>query len=304
MDLRKKKRLDKEGLRLTLLALPFVAFVLAFSYIPLFGWAYAFVQYKPGIALADSPFAGLHYFALMIQERSAMLRVLRNTLVMSFLNILCSLLPIAFAILLSELPFKRFKKFVQTATTLPYFISWIIAHSLVFMIFSSEGLWNSLFMELGWLDKPLNLLGDEKITWTVQTVLGIWKSLGWNAIIYLAALAGIDTELYDAASVDGAGRFRRIWHITIPGIMPTFIVLLLLSASNILSVGFDQFFVFYNPLVADKIEVIDYYVYRLGIISQQYSFSTAIGILKTLVSVTLLFSINTFAKRIRGEGII
>jgi len=223
---------------------------------------------------------------------------------MSFLQILSSPLPIIFAILLSELPFNRFKRVVQTITTLPNFVSWVIVFALAFAIFSNEGLWNTFFTGLGWLQQPVNVLGNEDITWVFQTLLVIWKSLGWNAIIYLAAIAGIDSELYDAASVDGAGRFSRIMHITVPGILPTFIVLLLLSASNLLSVGFEQYLVFYNPMVADKIEVIDYYVYRMGLVAQDYSFTTAVGIMKTLVSLLLLFSINTLAKRIRGESII
>jgi len=300
----KKTKLDREGIRLTLMALPFVAFVLAFSYVPLFGWVNAFVHYRPGIPIFKSPFKGLYYFTVMIQEKSAMLRVLRNTLVMSFLGILCSILPIIFAILLSELPFNRFKRVVQTVTTLPNFVSWIIVYALAFVLFSSEGMWNTFFMGRGWLESPVNPFGNEKLTWVIQTAMGVWKSLGWNAIIYLAAIAGVDSELYDAASVDGAGRFRRIWHITVPGILPTFIVLLLLSASNILSVGFDQYLVFYNPLVADRIEVIDYYVYRMGLVKQDYSFATAVGLLKTLVSLVLLVTINNLAKRIRGESII
>lgn len=295
---------QKDGLHLLLLALPFVAFVFAFSYVPLFGWIYAFIDYKPGISLMDSPFVGLKYFHILVQDWPTLVRVLRNTLAMSFLGILCTPLPAIFAIFLTEIPSTTFKKIVQTTTTIPNFVSWIIVYSLAFNIFSIEGVFNQIFMNLGLISSPTNILANEDAVWYFQTALGVWKSIGWNAIIYFAAIAGIDSELYDAASVDGAGRFQKILHVTIPGISSTFIVLLLLAASNILSVGLDQYLVFYNSMVADKIEVIDYYVYRLGLITNDYSYATTVGILKTLVSVTLLFSINCLSKKVRGYGIV
>ena len=295
---------QKEGLHLLLLALPFAAFVFAFSYVPLFGWIYAFIDYKPGISLMDSPFVGFKYFHILAQDWPTLARVLRNTLAMSFLGILCAPLPAIFAIFLTEVPSTTFKKIVQTTTTRPNFVSWIIVYSLAFNIFSIEGVFNQVMMNLGIISSPTNILANEDAVWFFQTALGIWKSIGWNAIIYFAAIAGIDAELYDAASVDGAGRFQKILHVTVPGISSTFIVLLLLSASNILSVGLDQYLVFYNSMVADKIEVIDYYVYRLGLITNDYSYATTVGILKTLVSITLLFSINCLSKKVRGYGIV
>lgn len=295
---------QKEGLHLLLLALPFAAFVFAFSYVPLFGWVYAFIDYKPGISLMDSPFVGFKYFHILAQDWPTLVRVLRNTLAMSFLGILCAPLPAIFAIFLTEVPSTTFKKIVQTTTTIPNFVSWIIVYSLAFNIFSIEGVFNQVMLNLGIISSPTNILANEDAVWFFQTALGIWKSIGWNAIIYFAAIAGIDAELYDAASVDGAGRFQKILHVTVPGISSTFIVLLLLSASNILSVGLDQYLVFYNSMVADKIEVIDYYVYRLGLITNDYSYATTVGILKTLVSITLLFSINCLSKKVRGYGIV
>lgn len=301
----KRSRVSKkDSLHLLLMAIPFVLFVFAFSYVPLFGWIYAFVDYKPGIPLMQSPFVGLKYFHILAQDWSTLFRVLRNTLAMSFLGILCSPLPAIFAIFLTEIPSTAFKKIVQTTTTIPNFVSWIIVYSLAFNIFSIEGVFNQVAMNLGIISTPTNILANEDAVWFFQTALSIWKTIGWNAIIYFASIAGIDSELYDAASVDGAGRFQKILHVTIPGISSTFIVLLLLSASNILSVGLDQYLVFYNSMVADKIEVIDYYVYRLGLITNDYSYATTVGILKTLVSVTLLFSINGVSKKIRGYGIV
>lgn len=301
---RKKRRIRKEGLLLLAMALPFVGFVFAFSYVPLFGWVYALFNYKPGIPLFHSQFVGLKYFLLIFSDGGDMVRVLRNTLVMAGLGIVCSVMPVAFAILVSEMPSPRFQKLIQTTTTLPNFVSWIIVYSLAFNLFSSDGLLNDLLMKAGIVKQPTMILGNEGAVWYFQTALGLWKGTGWNAIIYLAAIAGIDRELYDAASVDGAGRFARIMHITVPGLAATYVVLMLLQASNILSVGLDQYLVFYNSLVADKIEVLDYYVYRIGLVTHDYSYSIAIGIAKTVVSMILLFSINGLSKRVRGETII
>lgn len=300
---RQKKRLNRNGLLLFLMALPFVAAVIAFSYVPLFGWAYAFYNYKVGYALSHMEFVGFDNFIKIFHERREVFRVLRNTLVMSSFGILSSPFPVIFAILLNEIKSSKFKRFVQTVTTFPNFISWIIVFSLFFSIFSIDGLINTAIRHFHLGDGNFNLLGNNSAVWWFQWAAGTWKSLGWGAIIYLAAISGIDTELYDAAKVDGANRFKSILHITIPGLYSTYLVLLLLSVSNLLNNGLDQFFVFYNPLVADRIEVLDYYVYKIGIYTNDYSYATAIGMWKTLISVMLLFSVNSMAKRLRGESI-
>lgn len=300
----KKPVLSKSRLYLLMLALPFLVLVFLFSYLPLFGWVYAFFDYKPGIPLSDSEFVGFKFFALTFSDGGELLNVLKNTLAMSFLGILTSPLPLIFAILLSEVKSGRFKKFVQTTTTLPNFISWFIVFSLFFSIFSVEGLFNSILLKLHIISEPTNILGNREAVWYVQTGVAIWKGIGWGAIIYLASISGIDQELYDAAKVDGANRFRTIMNVTVPGLMPTYIVLLLLGISNMLSNGFDQYFVFHNPLVSEKIEVLDYYVYRIGIATNDYAYATAIGISKTIISVTLLFTVNFISKRVRGESII
>jgi ABC-type polysaccharide transport system permease subunit len=233
-----------------------------------------------------------------------MVRVLGNTLAMSFLSVACSVLPIVFAIMITELRFSFVGKIVQSATTLPNFISWVIVYSLAYTMFSSDGVVNQILLNIGVISRPTNILGNNGAVWMFQTALGVWKTLGWNAIIYLAAIAGIDDELYDAADIDGAGRLGKIRYITLPGVAPTFFVLLLLAISNILSAGFEQYLVFYNSLVADKIEVIDYYVYRIGIITNDYSYGTAIGMTKSVVSVLLLFLANLLSKKVRGSSII
>lgn len=299
----KTKLFRKDGIKLLLMALPFVIFTIAFSYVPLFGWIYAFFDYRPGIPLDQTPFIGLENFRNMLSD-PRMGPVLINTLALSLLSILTSPIPLLFAIMLSEVKTEWFKRLVQTVSTLPNYISWIIVFSLAFSMFSTEGAVNSIITKMGLPGAPVDVLGNFDRVWTVQTLLLLWKSVGWSAIIYLAAIVGIDAEQYDAAKVDGAGRFRMIWHITLPSIMPTFIVLLLLSVSNLLSAGFEQYLVFSNVMIADRIEVLDLYVYRLGLVTGDYSYSTAVGIFKTLISVLLLFTVNALSKKVRGQSII
>lgn len=301
---KKRKKLTKRQICLLLLATPFVIYIFIFSYIPIAGWYMAFINYKPGIPIFDSPFVGLDNFKYIFGFGGDVLNALKNTLIMSALSILTSPLPVFFAIMLTEIPGKAFKKAVQTLTTIPNFISWVIVFSLAFSMFSSNGALNTILMQLGWITEPTNILGNRDAVYWFQTSLGIWKGLGWSSIIYFAAIAGIDQEQYEAATVDGAGRFQKIWHITIPNVKETYFVLLLLAVCNILSNGLDQYMVFYNPLVADRIEVLDYFIYRVGINMKDFSFSTAVGILKSAISITLLFSVNYVSKKVRGNSII
>lgn len=300
---KKQKKYTSAQWNLFFLSIPFLALTFVFYYIPLYGWIYAFYDYKPGISLAESRFVGLQYFKIIFHENSQLVNALKNTFALSFLSIAVSPLPILFAVFLSELKGKFFRKLIQTTTTLPNFISWILVYSVFFMFFSTEGVLNDFLHKLGLPNQ--SLLVDSDAAWVFQTVVLIWKTLGWGAIIYLAAIAGIDQELYQAAEVDGAGRFRKIWNITIPGLMPTYIVLLLLAISQILSSGggFEQYFVFFNPLVAEKLEVLDYYVYRVGLTQNSISYATSLGIFKSLISITLLFFVNWISKLIRGESI-
>lgn len=299
-----KFQFKKERFVLTLMAVPFIIYVFAFSYVPLMGWILAFFDYKPGLSLWDCDFGGLYYFKIIFDDWEKVWSVLKNTLAMGAMLLICSPLPAVFAIFLSELKSTKFKKIVQTVTTIPNFISWVIIYALAFALFSTDGVVNNVLIGVGILQEPSNLLGNRDATWFLQTALNIWKTLGWNAIIYFAAIAGIDGELYDAASVDGAGRFQKILHITIPGITSTFFVLLLLQISNILALGIDQYLAFYNSMVADKITVLDLYVYRLGLVTQDYSYATAVGILKSVISIVLLFSANGLSKKIRGQSLI
>lgn len=299
-----------DGTKLLLMAVPFIVLIFAFFYVPLFGWLYAFFDYTPGIPLLHSKFIGLAAFTKIVRYPDEIIRVMRNTVVLSFLAIVSAPLPMILAILLNEVRFKRFKKAVQTTTTIPNFISWVVVYSLCFSVFSSGGLWETLLAKLGLAAPKMNVLGNDAAVWPFQWAIGTWKVLGWGSIIYLASISGIDPELYDAAKVDGANRFQQIMRVTVPGLYSTFLVLLLLTISNMLNTGqggnagFEQYFVFFNPLVADKIEVLDYYVYKVGFLVNDYPQSVALGMAKTLISVCLLFSANLASKRLRGESIV
>lgn len=300
---RKKLR----GIKYLLLAVPFLIYVFAFSYVQLVGWIYSVFDYKIGQKFLDfgsMVFVGLGNFQKLFTERSEVLRVLRNTLALSALGLLATPVPVVFAIMFNEIKNSKFKKIVQTATTLPNFISWIIVYGVAFAFFSVNGFVSVLMQKIGIQPPVMGILGDVDHTWVLQWILGIWKSFGWSAIIYIAAITGIDSELYDAAKVDGANKIQSILHITIPGIMPTYVVMFLLAVSNILSNGFDQYFMFYNPMVADKIEVLDYYVYKVGFYINDYSYSITLGMLKSILGIVLLFTANALSKKIRGESIV
>lgn len=300
----KKKRY---GIKLAMLVIPFMLIPLIFSYYPLYGWVYAFFDYRPPRPLRNCEFMGLKWFITLFEtktKRDMILEVMKNTFAMSGLGILFSWLPMAFAIFLSELKSKWFKKTVQTLTTLPNFISWILVYSLAFSLFASTGMVNNFLLSLGLIKEPILFLQDNNHTWLSMWLWGTWKGLGWGAILYLAAIAGIDQELYEAARVDGAGRMRLIWHITVPCLLPTFFVLLLLSVANFLNNGMEQYYVFQNAFNQEHIQVLDLYVYNLGMGSGSYSLATAISIMKSVVSVTLLFIVNSMSKAFRGETII
>ena len=297
--------------KLFLMMLPFLVAVLLFSYLPLYGWSYAFFNYKFGQPLSNQEFVGFKWFTEMWNNpanRENIVRVLKNTFGMSGLNLITSWLPMVFAIFLNEVANTRFKKFVQIFTTLPNFISWALVFSFAMCLFAMDtGIWSKFMLGIGAIKEPVVWLNSPDHIWIKMWAWSTWKGLGWGAIMYLAAISGIDQELYEAARVDGANRWHQMRYITLPGLLPTFFVLLMLSISNILNNGMEQYLVFQNPMNKATIEVLDLYVYNITIASRGttlYSFATAIGILKTLVSVTLLFTANFASKKLRGESIM
>lgn len=293
--------------KLFLLLMPFLVLAFVFCYLPLFGWRYAFFDYKVGDTLSMENFVGFKWFKELVKNEATVkdiVRVMKNTLAMSGLGILTSWLPMAFAIFLCEMKSLKFRRFVQTFTTIPNFVSWVLVYAIAFCIFSTDGFISSLMINLGIWDQGINMLMGDSHTWLKMLAWGLWKGIGWSAIIYIAAISGIDRQLYEAATVDGAGRFQKMWHITVPGLVPTFCVLLLMSIANILSNGMDQYLVFENSTNTASIMVLDLYVYKLGIGKGMIPLSTVIGMLKSIISVVLLFAANGVSKLIRGESIV
>lgn len=302
LPLRKSK--NWEGYKLFLLVLPCIIFIAIFHYLPLWGWSYAFFQYKPGISLANSTFVGFDNFKQLFGNpvlRSNLFRVMKNTLGIQGLNFLFMPIPMLFAIFLGEITSQRFQKLVQTFTTIPHFISWVIMFSLATNLFGSTGLINSFITQAG--GNPINILTTDNHVWITQSLLTLWKTMGWNAIIYFAAITGLDQEVYEAAMVDGVTRWQKIKHITIPLLMPTFFVLLVMNIGNFLNSGVDQFLAFGNALNKNSIEVLDLYVYNLGVGSGQISYSVAVGIMKSLIALGLFSAANFASKKIRGTSV-
>ena len=302
----KKKKLD-QGKRMFLYMLPFLLLCFAFSYFPLHGWIYSFYDYKPPLKLSQCNFMGLRWFK-MIFVNPAQVRqlfiVMRNTFAMSFLNIATSVLPLFFAVFLNEIKCKWFRKMVQTLTTIPNFISWVLVYAVAFCLFSNTGMVNTVLQNLGVILKPIKFLDSDSHTYIAMLLWSTWKGLGWGAIMYLASIAGIDQEMYEAARVDGAGRFQLMRYITLPELMPTYFVMLMLSVANFLNNGMDQYFVFQNAFNKAHIQVLDLYVYNIGMTGSSLSLAPAISMLKSLISVTLLMAVNRISKKIRGVSLV
>jgi putative aldouronate transport system permease protein len=296
----------RAGFRLFLLTLPFLGAIFVFSYLPLHGWIYAFFDYKPGVPLGNLTFTGLKWFTTPFNNpvlRGQFLRVMANTLGINFLYLVSMVLPMLFAVFLMEIPFKAYRKLVQTITTIPNFISWVLVYSAFFSIMATEGLINSLLMNWGIITTPVNYLTSTDHLWLKMLWYHLWKGLGWGAIIYISAITSIDQEIYEAADIDGAGRLAKIRHITIPHLVPTFFVLLILQIGNIINNGIDQYMVFSNAMTKDAIEVLDLYVYNNGLRLGNMSYATAIGMWKSVISLILVFSANKLSQKVRGSSI-
>lgn len=303
----KKNKNFKLSIKLFLLVLPFLILVFLFSYYPLYGWIYAFYDYKPPRTLADSQFVGFKWFVSLVSSPvkvRQIVQVLKNTFAMSGLTLGTSWLPMLFAVFLNEIRGVKFRKFVQTVTTLPNFVSWVMVYSIAFSLFNSTGMMNSLLMKLGWIDQPILFLQQNNHVWFTQWLWLSWKNLGWQAVMYIAAISGIDDEMIEAARVDGASRMQIIRHITIPSLLPTYFVLLVINVANFLNNGMEQYYVFENAFNKEKIQVLDLYVFHLAMGNGGYPVSVAISMLKSLISVTLLIVLNRASKSIRGESVL
>ncbi len=303
-----KSYMRRYGTLYLLLLLPIIFFVI-FRYVPMAYILSAFKQNNIFKAPWELPWAknnGFEYFIKAFNDRT-FINALRNTLTLNLLDLVAGFpAPIILALLLNELSFKRFKKVTQTVLYLPHFLSWIIISGLALRLFASnDGLLNILLKRItGNPDASIPFMADPEHWVGTYVVLGIWKEAGWGTIIYLAALTAISPELYEAAAVDGAGRFRRIWHVTLPGLRPTIITLLIMNLGRILGSEFDRPLALSNRLVTDVSNVISIYVYQRGIQNSQFSLSTAVGLFQSVVGVIFLIGANTIAKRFGERGIM
>lgn len=290
---------------LYLMSFPFLLLVFVFNYVPLWGWLAAFQNYKPTRGFFDQTWVGLQWFIEIFSD-PRFYNALKNTLGMSLLGLLIGFtVPIFFAILLNELKSKAFKRVVQTISYLPHFVSWVVVAGMVYMLLSTDGgPINGFLMSTGLVKEPVLFMAKPELFWGIVVTSDLWKELGWNAIIFLAAITGIDPQLYEAAKVDGAGKLLQIWHITLPGIRYVIVVLLILSIGSLLSIGFEKQFLLGNPRVLDNSEVLDLYALNMGINEGQFSLGTAIGILNSVVSVTLLLVANKLFKKFSGQSVI
>lgn len=297
------RQIIKKYWQLYLLFIPVVIWYILFSYEPMTNITIAFKKFSVIRGIEGSPWVGWANFEAMFSQ-PMFWRAFRNTLIISAQNLIFGFpAPILFALLLNELSAPRFKKTVQTISYLPHFISWSVAGGLVYMLLSlNTGTINNLIVALG--GEAKNFIGMNSAFRTIVVVSGIWKSLGWSAIVYLAAITGVDEQLYEAAYMDGAGRLSRLWHVTLPGIRSTISVMLILQVGNLLSVNFDQIYILLNEMVYETGETLDYYIYRVGLYStNNFSMATAVGLIKSLIGFALVLSTNLITKKITdGEG--
>jgi putative aldouronate transport system permease protein len=284
----------KDQRYLLYMSIPFVIWLVIFRYIPLWGWTMGFQEFKPGQPV---DWVGFAQFVKLFGE-PRFYNTLANTLAMSVLNLVFgTLFAILFALFLNDVKLGAFKRTVQTISYLPYFVSWVIIASLFTRLLSLSGPVNDLLVSLGITAKPVPFFGNKDYFWWIHTAINLWKNTGWNAIVYLAAIAGINPELYEAATMDGAGRFRQMWHITLPSILATIIVILIMNIGWLINIGFESQFLLKNNLVIERAEVLDLYVIDYGIGLSRYSYGTAIGIFKSVVSVLLVIVANRLAKK-------
>ena len=278
-----------------------VVYGIIFYYWPLTGWLMAFQNYKPKDGLLGSKFVGLAKFKFLFEDVT-FLRVIRNTFCMGVLNLVtCTFMAILFAILLNEIRSTKAKKTVQTISYLPHFLSWIIVTGILHDALSSSGIINELLMKFGFIDTSIDFFAHKEYFWPIVAFANVWKETGWNAIIYLAAITPIDPSLYEAASIDGAGRWAKIKYITLPGIKPTIMILLLMNVGNVLNAGFEVQYLLGNGLIKSVSDTIDIYVLTWGISQNDFSLGTAAGIFKSVVSIALILIADSVAKRMGDE---
>lgn len=298
---KQKRRMGTEEKALHLMILPGMIILAIFVFAPLVGSMMAFENYVPAKGLLGSKWVGLENFKFIFSLPDSR-QVFFNTLIIAFAKLILNIIvPVTFAVLLNEIRAKFFKKTFQTIVYLPHFLSWVVLATVITNMFSLEGPFNAVIQAFG--ASPIQFLADNH--WFRKVIVGsdVWKEFGYNSVVYLAALTSIDPGLYEAASIDGANRWKQTIHITLPALMPTMVLMTALNLGNILNAGFDQIFNLYNPIVYETADIIDTYVYRIGMVERQYSIGAAVGLLKSVISFILILSANKCAKKATGSGI-
>jgi putative aldouronate transport system permease protein len=285
------------------MALLGLAWMVIFNFIPMYGIVIAFKNYNILKPIAKAPWVGFEHFREFFTDGS-FAKVMRNTLGINGLRLAIGFpLPIVLAILLSELPWSGYKRAVQTISYLPHFVSWVILGGLLINWLSDVGFLNAILRGLGVIREPIFYLAEPKYFWWIAVLSDVWKEMGWSAIIYLAAITGIDPQLYEAATIDGASRLQKTTYVTVPCIRGAIAIMFVLTVSYLLNTNFDQIFVLKNPLNAPASDVIDIYVYRMGLQSGRFSYSAAIGLFKSIIALFLLLLSNTVSRRLTGSSI-
>ncbi|TLS48262.1 sugar ABC transporter permease [Paenibacillus antri] len=289
---------------LMILTLPAVLWMIVFNYAPMYGIIIAFQEYNPVQGFAGSPWLGLANFEELFIDPT-FLDALGNTFKISIAKLIFGFpAPILLAILLNELRSQKFKRVVQSLSYLPYFISWVFVVGFMYTLLDPRtGALSSLLQTLGLVDAERILMGDPDTFLTLVVVSEIWKNIGWNSIIFLAAIAGIDPQLYEAAVVDGAGRFKRIWHITLPALKPTIVILFILAVGGLVNTNFDQLFLMQNSMTQDEANVLQIYAYDMGIVLGRFSYGTAVGLFQSIVAFALMFTANFTSRKLTGESL-
>lgn len=280
-----------------------LAQIILFKYVPLYGLQIAFKDYNIIKGFFGSPWVGFDIFEQIFGMKE-FYRVLRNTLVLNGLDLVLGFpAPVILALLLNELRVRWFKRTAQTILYVPHFLSWVIISGIMYQLLSPQsGLLNIMISNMG--GKPIPFLTDKYVWVLSYSLIGVWQSIGWGTIIYLAAITGINAELYEAATVDGAGRFRKMWHVTFPGIKPTIIIMLIMSVGRIISIGFERPYALYNPMVMETADVISTYVYRVGLRAMKYNVATAVGLFQSVVALILVLATDFAAKRSGEQGLL
>ncbi len=283
------------------LFIPVLIYYIVFQYGSMFGLIIAFENYKPRLGFFKSPFVGLEHFKSFINDYYFQ-RTLTNTIRISVTNLIFSFpCPIILAIFISELRSRKYSKVVQTITYIPHFVSIVVVTSILMDLTARDGAVTMFLAKFGF--KPVTMLNEPKYFLPLYIISGIWQNIGWNSIVYLAALLGIDSQLYEAARIDGAGKLRQLWSITLPCLLPTIIIMLILQVGKMFNVGYEKIILMYNPMTYEVADVINSYVYREGLLNLNYSYAAAVGMFNSIVSFILVWTTNKISNKLTGSGL-